>query len=108
MTVLSICLSTADKCQTNCRAKPPREPVVLEWSQHGRELVIVVSILSSLLTCPFVIEHSELFHPFPKNCTRELSSLIKPPPHRRPLSLTYIIGVLVLLFKQKDLFTTAL
>ena len=39
-------LSTADDCQTNCRAQPLREPVVLEWSQHGRELVMAVSILS--------------------------------------------------------------
>ena len=39
-------LSTADNCQTNCRAQPPRELVDLEWSQHGRELVMVESILS--------------------------------------------------------------
>ena len=39
-------LSTADDCRTKCRAQPPWEPVVLEWSQHGREMVMVVSILS--------------------------------------------------------------
>ena len=54
-------LSTADNCQTNCRAQPPRELVVLEWSQHGRELVMVVSIMSFFQMCPFVIEHSGVF-----------------------------------------------
>ena len=39
-------LSTAHDCQTNCCAQPPRELVVLEWSQHDRELVMVVSIWS--------------------------------------------------------------
>ena len=42
--VLGICLSTADNCQTTCRAQPPGEPIVLECSQHGRDLVMFVSI----------------------------------------------------------------
>ena len=39
------------------------------------------------------------FSSVPKNCTRELFSRINQPPRRRPLSLTYIVGVLVLLLK---------
>ena len=60
MMVLSICPLLTIVRPTVAHS-PPRELVDLEWSQCGREMVMVVSILSSFLMCPFVIEHSELF-----------------------------------------------
>ena len=58
--VVGICLSTADNCQTNCRAQPPESQLSWSgptWSRPGQ---VCVNFVFHLIF-PFVIEHSELF-----------------------------------------------
>ena len=62
---LSICLSTADNCQTSCRAQPPESQ--LSWS--GPNMVATWSCLCQFcLSLDISICHRAFrtFHPFPK------------------------------------------
>ena len=65
MMVLSICqLLTIVK--PTVAHSPPRELVDMEWSQHGRELVMVVSIFVFLFNVSICHRAFRTFHPFPR------------------------------------------
>ena len=89
--VLGICLSTADNCQTTCRAQPPESQ--LSWSAPN--MAANWSCLCQFyLSFDMSICHRALrtFHPFPKIAHVNFLS-------HQPLSLAYITGVLALLLK---------
>ena len=63
--VLGICLSTADNCQTSCRAQPPES----QLSRSGPNMVATWSCLCQFyLSFDMSTGHRALrtFHPFPK------------------------------------------